>query len=108
MKGDYAMAEIKCTVINCFYNKRIGCTAPTIKVDGKSADRSRSTCCDTFIEQKPGVLSSVRDVQSNTPIECMAIKCVYNDSERCEATDILVNGKNASAPEETCCSTFKS
>lgn len=108
MKGDYAMAEIKCTVTNCYYNKRLGCTAPTITVDGRNADESRLTSCDTFIEQKPGVRSSVSEPKSDTDIECMAVKCVYNESERCEATDIIVNGKNASVPEETSCSTFKS
>ncbi|NLJ58701.1 MAG: DUF1540 domain-containing protein [Tissierellia bacterium] len=102
------MAEIKCTVTNCYFNKRVGCTAPTITVDGRNADESRKTSCDTFIEQKPGVRSSVNEPKSDTPITCMAIKCVYNDDERCEARDILVNGKNASTPEETLCSTFKS
>ena len=107
MKGDYAMAEIKCTVTNCYYNKRLGCTAPAITVDGESAEESRSTCCDTFIEQKSGMRSSVSEPKSNTDIKCTAVKCVYNDSEICEATDILINGKNATVPEETCCSTFK-
>jgi hypothetical protein len=107
MKGDYAMAEIKCTVTNCYYNKRLGCTAPTITVDGRNADESRSTKCDTFIEQKPGMRSSVNEPKDNTPISCMAVKCVYNDDERCEATDIVINGKNAKEPEETSCSTFR-
>ena len=102
------MAQIICTVTNCYYNKRQGCTAPALTVDGKNADESRRTCCDTFIEQKPGARSSVSEPKSNTDIKCEAVKCVYNQSEKCQAKNILVNGKNAEVPEETCCSTFKS
>jgi hypothetical protein len=107
MKGD-AMAEIKCTVTNCYYNKSLGCTASTLSVNGRNADESRSTSCHTFIEQKPGLRSSVDEPKSSTDIMCAADRCVYNESERCEANNIIVNGKNASVPEETCCSTFKS
>lgn len=102
------MPNIVCTVTNCYYNKREGCTAPTLKVDGKQADESKFTCCDTFIEQRPGVRSSVHEPKSNTNIECKATKCTYNDSQYCMAKRIVVNGKNAEHPEETCCSTFKS
>lgn len=107
MKGDYIMSDVKCTVTNCYYNKRTGCTAPTITVDGRNAVESRSTKCDTFIEQKPGMQSSVSQPNSDMDVRCTAMKCVYNDLERCEATDILINGKNAKVPEETCCSTFR-
>lgn len=101
------MANIVCTVSNCYYNKREGCTAPSIEVDGEKADESRFTCCDTFIEQKPGVRSSVHEPKSDSYIKCMAVKCVYNEHEQCDASRIVVNGKNAGHPEETCCSTFK-
>lgn len=106
MKGD-TMAEIKCTVTNCYFNNRLGCSAPTIAVDGRKAFESRSTSCDTFIEQKPGVRSSINEAQGNTDIRCMAVNCLYNESEHCDAPAIIVNGKNAHVPAETCCSTFK-
>lgn len=101
------MANIVCTVTNCYYNKTEGCTAPALEVDGEKADESRFTCCDTFIEQKPGVRSSVHEPKSDTSIACKAVQCVYNDSAHCIAKRIVVNGKNAQYPEETCCSTFK-
>ena len=101
------MANIVCTVSNCYFNKREGCTAPSLEVDGKRAEESRFTCCETFIEQKPGVRSSVHEPKSNTDIYCSAVKCVYNDRERCDAQRIVVNGKNAQHSEETCCSTFR-
>lgn len=101
------MANIVCTVTNCYYNKREGCTAPSLKVDGENAGESRFTSCETFIEQKPGIRSSVSDPKSNTPIECMAVKCQYNENKKCEASRIVINGKNAEHSEETCCSTFK-
>jgi len=102
------MAKIICTVTNCYYNNRLGCSAPAITVDGNSADESRKTCCETFIEQKPGVRSSVSEPKSNTDIKCEAVKCVFNKSGICQSADIVVNGKNAQVSEETCCSTFKS
>ena len=101
------MAEIKCTVTNCYFNKRLGCTAPSVSVEGKKALESRSTSCDTFIEQKPGIRSSVNEPLANSEIECKAVNCLYNESERCEANEIIINGKNAAYPEETCCSTFR-
>ncbi len=101
------MAEISCTVTNCYFNKTNGCTAPAIKVDGKKAFESRSTCCNTFVVQRPGVMSSKSDPQSESEVGCDAVKCVYNKNERCSASDILVNGKNAESHEETCCSTFR-
>lgn len=102
------MTDIRCTVTNCYYNKRVGCTAPSIKVDGINAHQSRGTSCDTFAEQKPGVQSSTADPNHHSHITCSAVNCQYNKSEVCEATDVLVNGKNAERPEETCCSTFDS
>lgn len=101
------MANIVCTVSNCYFNKKEGCTAPTLEVDGKEAKESRHTCCDTFIEQKPGVKSSVNEPRNETEISCKAVKCVYNNDEYCNAFRIVINGKNAQYPEETCCSTFK-
>lgn len=105
-EGRVFMATIVCTVSNCYFNKREGCTAPALNVDGEKAHESRFTCCDTFIEQKPGVRSSVHEPKSNTEITCKASNCVYNDHEYCEASRIVVNGKNAKHSEETCCSTF--
>lgn len=102
------MSRITCTVTNCYYNKRQGCTAPTLAVDGKNAEQSRFTFCDTFIEQKPGIRSSIYEPKADTQIKCDAVKCVYNKREMCDADFVLVNGKNAKAPEETSCSTFKS
>lgn len=101
------MGRISCTVTNCFYNARNGCTAAEIKVDGEKAFESRSTCCDTFVEQKPGVRSSVGEPRQNSSIKCIAEHCVYNKHEECKAPDILINGKNAQNTQETCCSTFK-
>lgn len=101
------MAEISCTVTNCYFNKRNGCTASALEVNGNKATESRYTSCNTFVVQKPGIISSTAEPQRNTSIECKAGKCVYNEGEICKASDILVNGKNAERHEETCCSTFR-
>lgn len=45
------MAEIKCTVTECEYNKNVKCDAPMIQVDrnnASSASRSDQTKCETF------------------------------------------------------------
>jgi hypothetical protein len=107
MKGVYVMAEIRCSVSNCFYNDRNGCTAPSINVDGKRAFESRTTSCDTFVEQKPGIKSNVGDPFRNMEVKCSAEKCQYNKGQTCMASTIVVNGKNAKFTTETCCSTFK-
>jgi hypothetical protein len=107
MKGDNIMSKVNCTVTNCFYNKTNGCTASAINVDGEKASESRFTNCATFIEQKPGIVSSAGKPQQNSQISCVASNCMYNKNQRCNSDDILVNGKNAKGPVETCCSTFK-
>ena len=101
------MSTISCTVTNCYYNKSNGCTAQEIKVEGEKAFESRNTCCDTFIEQKPGVMSSQEAPKKNATVLCSACHCVHNEDKKCVATDILVNGKNACCCQETCCSTFR-
>lgn len=101
------MAEVNCTVKNCYYNKTNGCTASGIKVDGKQASESRSTSCNTFVVKKPGATSSTASPQKNASISCDASNCVHNKGQKCSATDILVNGNNAERHEETCCSTFR-
>lgn len=40
-------------------------------------------------------------------LSCTARTCVYNKDEYCSKGDIVVDGKNATVSDETCCSSFK-
>jgi len=49
---------------------------------GKRLLKSRSTNCNTFVEQKPGIRSSVDKPQQDTEISCIAKHCVYNKKRK--------------------------
>ncbi|MDO5423564.1 MAG: DUF1540 domain-containing protein [Eubacteriales bacterium] len=38
---------------------------------------------------------------------CSAISCVYNNGEYCSKGDIMVGGKEAEKPQDTCCESFQ-
>lgn len=40
-------------------------------------------------------------------LDCTATKCTYNVDEFCAKGSILVAGRDAKQPEETCCSSFQ-
>lgn len=40
-------------------------------------------------------------------LDCTATKCTYNVDEYCAKGTILVAGKDAEQPRETCCSSFR-
>ena len=43
------MAELKCTAVNCTYNKEKLCSKGDIMVGGKHACKMDETCCESFI-----------------------------------------------------------
>ncbi len=42
-----------------------------------------------------------------TRLDCNVVNCMYNADKKCSKSNILVGGKEASMPHETCCSSFK-
>lgn len=52
---DAPKMQVKCSVINCHYNKQRLCFADQLEVNGmhgNNAKNSDDTCCSTFIEHK--------------------------------------------------------
>lgn len=42
-----------------------------------------------------------------TRLDCNVQNCFYNTNKKCSKENILVEGREASMPHETCCSSFK-
>lgn len=42
-----------------------------------------------------------------TKLDCNVMHCMYNSDKKCSKNNILVEGREASTPHETCCSSFK-
>ena len=102
------MAELFCGAEKCTYNKDNYCCKGDIMVGGKFADSSASTCCDSFHERKgDSYTSSVSHPSKTISIDCEAVKCIYNDDYRCQASHVDIKGSAASSSTETICATFK-
>ena len=102
------MAELKCTVTNCGYNKDKLCCKGDITVGGKSACTTDETCCESFREKKADSYSNAMDNPCKTiSIDCEAVKCIYNTNYRCQASHVDIKGSNADKSMETICATFK-
>lgn len=42
-----------------------------------------------------------------TILDCNVSNCMYNADKKCSKNNILVEGREASMPHETCCSSFR-
>jgi len=101
------MAELKCGVENCTYNKEHLCSKGDIMVGGKHADNSDATCCESFMERRDGAMTSSLEHASKTiSIDCEAVKCVYNSNYKCVADHVDITGCGADSCRETSCATF--
>lgn len=102
------MAELKCTVTNCGYNKDKLCCKGDITVGGKSACTTDETCCESFREKKADSYSNAMDNPCRTiSIDCEARNCMYNKESKCYADHVDIKGSGASDCQETACATFK-
>lgn len=116
MKGDIGMPELKCTVQTCAHNQKSYCMLDKIQVGGNQAKRAQDTCCDSFQERTS---DSMKDTYSNSMsnvsgtaadcscIDCKANDCMYNESCKCQAGKVSVEGGSACQKEGTQCATFK-
>lgn len=101
------MAELKCSVENCSYNKENLCSKGDIMVGGKQACDSEGTCCESFTERRDGAFTSAMEHPSRTiSIDCEAVKCVYNSDYKCVADHVDIKGCGACNCRETNCATF--
>lgn len=118
------MPELKCTVQTCMHNMQFLCNLDKIQVGGSDAKSPRETCCDSFQERKADSYSnsysgssmnsysnSYSDItgkaSDRSSIDCKATECMYNNSYKCHAGKISVEGSNACQSEATECATFK-
>lgn len=101
------MAELKCGVENCTYNKERLCSKGDIMVGGKHADNSDDTCCESFMERRDGAFTSAIEHPSKIiSIDCEAVKCIYNSNYKCVADHVDIMGSGADSSRETSCATF--
>lgn len=101
------MPELKCTVQTCVHNKQYYCDLDHIQVGGERAKRADETCCDSFEERTGDTYSNVTGKASATSeISCEATECRYNQSCKCHAGKISVEGGDACQCGETECATF--
>lgn len=101
------MAELKCAVTNCTYNKDRYCSKGDIMVGGKNATREDDTCCESFRERKGDSIANEMNPCRTISIDCEAVKCVYNSNYKCHADHVDIKGQGACDSRETACATFK-
>lgn len=102
------MPELKCTVNNCYYNKRENCCKGTIEVGGKEAKSTDDTCCDSFVVRERDSYTNAEEQPCKMiQVECQATKCTYNDDCACQAEDIGISGRNANDCGATECASFR-
>ena len=101
------MPELKCTVQTCVHNKQYYCDLDHIQVGGEHAKRADETCCDSFAERTGDTYSNgTGQASSTSDIRCEATECRYNQSCKCHAGKISVEGGDACQCKETECATF--
>ena len=104
------MADLKCVVENCTYNKDCMCSKGDIMVGGKHACDCDGTCCESFAQKREGrdsFSSSLSHPSHTISIDCEAVKCIYNADYRCKAEKVAIKGNSANSSMETVCATFK-
>lgn len=102
------MTKLECSVDSCIHNADDCCCRGEIDVKGKKACSMCDTCCGSYQKATNGrVRNSVSYPKENTEINCEAVKCIYNQSSKCTATNVGIAGYGARDKEETECSTFR-
>ena len=102
------MAELKCGVENCSYNKDKCCCKGDIMVGGKHADCCNDTCCESFAQKRDDSYTSSLEHPCRTiSIDCEACDCMYNKNYKCHAEYVNISGNGASESGQTVCNTFR-
>ena len=92
------MADLKCVVENCTYNKDCLCSKGDIMVGGKHACDCDGTCCESFAQKREGRESfsnSLSHPSHTISIDCEAVKCIYNSNYKCVAEHVDIKGCGA-------------
>lgn len=108
-EGEGDVADLKCVVENCTYNKDCLCSKGDIMVGGKHACDCDGTCCESFAQKREGRESfsnSLSHPSHTISIDCEAVKCIYNSNYKCVAEHVDIKGCGAGDCRETACATF--
>lgn len=102
------MPELKCTVQTCVHNNDFLCSLDRIQVGGETAKSAGETSCDSFQERKEGSYANSLEMASDCAcVDCKATECMYNESCKCQAGKISVEGGDTRTSSATECATFK-
>lgn len=102
------MTQLECSVKNCMHNSDHCCCKRSITVDGRTACKADETCCASFDENRGGSFKNLfKTPETRLEISCDAVKCIYNEDNRCKAQNVGIAGDGASNSDQTRCSTFK-
>ena len=107
------MTNLECTVYGCTYNSDKSCNRGNIQVGGREAIKSSETVCRSFEQKKSGEEknsvsnSTGESVQKSTDVSCDAVKCRFNENQKCHATTIGIAGLHAVTSGETECGSFE-
>lgn len=101
------MAELKCSVEQCVWNKERLCSKGDIQVGGKHANKMEETSCESYSPKKgDSYSSSISHPSQLIHIDCEAVKCVYNEDYKCAAPHVDIKGCSTCGCKDTLCATF--
>lgn len=84
------------------------CCRGSIKVEGKCAQDSCSTCCSSFQDISCGCAKNATHTpDSRIDVACDATNCIYNKDLKCGASHIDVKHSKDLMHGQTECATFK-
>lgn len=103
------MTQLKCDARHCISNRDGHCCRPDIQVGGNNATEYHETCCESFRPINGSATNAMDYSHVNTqmPIHCSAVNCVYNKQRQCAADAIKMDGVSAEKADQTACRTFK-
>ena len=111
--GGRIMTKLDCTVYGCTYNSNNSCNRGNIQVGGREAIKSSETVCRSF-EQKGSMgeknttsNSAMESAERPTDVDCDAVKCRYNQQNKCHAEHIRIAGVHAVTSGETECGSYE-
>ncbi|MEG1448785.1 MAG: DUF1540 domain-containing protein [Oscillospiraceae bacterium] len=103
------MNQLRCSVSSCANYADNYCCRPEIKVDGPNATDKCETKCQSFISKTCGATNCACNSTTNPClcISCSAKECEYNESGKCVAASVSIDGQGAATMTDTQCSSFK-
>ena len=106
--------EIRCKKGNCEFNT--GCSCKAKKVDISNGTAACTTYTkdpnkNNIVIENGNLFDAAKGMPAkntlNVPLQCAAIRCIYNKTEKCIANGILViDDQTSSCDAEAACATF--